>query len=198
MLSLTCELATTVGTAPPPTSVLVTVPRSTNRYSSLAVHGPESTHSEPPPTVHPAWVLIAVPLAICVNGAPNGTPLFVSCTVFVTLGFDSISPKAAPPVTKSMTWSHGRKPTRPRAVPNQRSFWSTPTTFVVTVQIAPAQAVVLTAGGLSVPFCHVPCRSTSSPTTKLRLACQLKPACPPNTPPSMWVEPATGAKPVIA
>src|SRR5437660_2468782 len=98
MLSLTCELATTVGTAPPPTNVLVTVPRSTNRYSSLAVQGPERTHSEPPPTVHPAWVLIAVPLAICVNDA-KGTPLFVSTAVFMTVGFDSISPNAAPPVT---------------------------------------------------------------------------------------------------
>src|ERR1700720_1556080 len=99
MLSLTCELATTVGTAPPPTSVLVTVPRSTNRYSSFAVHGPERTHSEPPPTAHPAWVLIAAPLATCVTGAPNGTPLNVSVAVFMTVGFDSISPNAAPPVT---------------------------------------------------------------------------------------------------
>src|SRR5689334_7845915 len=99
MLSLTCELATTVGTAPPPTRVLLTVPRSTNRYSSLAVHGPERTHSEPPPTVHPPWVLMAVPLAIWMTGAPNGTPLNVSAAVFVTVGFDSISPNAAPPVT---------------------------------------------------------------------------------------------------
>src|SRR5690242_11676143 len=177
MLSFTCELATTVGMAPPPTYVLVTVPRSTNRYSSLAVQGPESTHSEPPPAVHPPRMLIVVPLLTVVVVA-RGVPKNVCVLVFMTVVFDSISPKAAPPVTNSITWSHGRNPSRPRAVPNQRSFWSTPTTSVLIVQRMPtiAQVVVLTAGGLSVPFCHVPCRSASSPTTKSRVACQLKPA----------------------
>src|SRR5215471_9721355 len=152
-LSFTCELATTVGRTPPPTNVLVTVPRSTNRYSSFAVHGPESTHSEPPPTVHPARVLIAVPLVIAVV-VPSGVPKKVCVLVFMIVAFDSTSPKAAPPVTKSITWSQGRNPARARAVPNQRSFWSTPTIFVVVVQRMPAiaQVVVLRAGGLSVPF----------------------------------------------
>src|ERR1700730_16524772 len=125
MLSLTCEVATTGGTAPPPRNVLLTVQRSTNRYSSFAVHGPERTHSEPPPTVHPPWVLRAVPLAKVVLG-PSGMPGRFGVAAFVMVAFDSTSPKAAPPVTKSITWSHGRKPTRARAVPNQRSFWSTP------------------------------------------------------------------------
>src|SRR5262245_11105852 len=133
MLSLTCELATTFGTGPPPMNVLVTVPRSTNRYSSLAVQGPESTHSEPPPTVHPPRVLVAVPLAN-VLVVPSGVPKKVCVAALLMVAFDSTSPKAAPPVAKSITWSHGRKPTRPRAVPNQRSFWSTPTTLVVVVQ----------------------------------------------------------------
>src|ERR1700731_369583 len=99
MLSRTCELATTVGTAPPPANVLVTVPRSTNRYSSFAVHGPERTHSDPPPTVHPPWVLIAVPLAVVVivGNKRLNTPGGVA--VLTMVAFDSTSPNATPPVT---------------------------------------------------------------------------------------------------
>src|ERR1051326_2586486 len=95
--SLTCELATKAGMAPPPAKVLVTVPRSTNRYSSLAVQGPERTHSDPPPAVHPPRVLVAVPLAIAVV-VTTGKPGMVIDTALVMVAFDSTSPKAAPPV----------------------------------------------------------------------------------------------------
>ena len=56
-------------------------------------------------------------------------------------------------------------------------------TFVVTVQsgIAAAQVVVNTAGGLSVPFCHVPCRSTSSPDyEEATTSCIVEFAAPPD------------------
>src|ERR1700745_363776 len=100
MSSVTCELCVTVPNPPNAANVLVTVPRSTCRYSILAVHGPEITHSTPPPTVQPPRVVLALAIALAVVGPTIG-PFGRNAVVVVVLAVAvvSTSPNANPPVT---------------------------------------------------------------------------------------------------
>src|SRR5215471_16934290 len=76
------------------------LPRSTRRYSALAVQFLPSAISRPPPAVQPALVVLAEP-------KPGTLAL--------------ISPTARPPVTNGRKRSKA-KPNRPRAVPSQSFF----------------------------------------------------------------------------
>src|ERR1700694_840600 len=81
-----------------------TLPRSTYRYSSLAVQSPPITPSTPPPTVHPGLMMFDLV-------APARVALESTC------------PYARPPVAYNSTVGATRTPARPRTVPNQSSCW---------------------------------------------------------------------------
>src|SRR5579871_1301084 len=98
MLSVTCELVSSGVKAPSPTKVLLRVPRSTYRYSSLAVQLGANAPSMPAPTVQPALVVVAVARAAALVVVAPGPKLGTTETVVPTSEVDFTSPTAKPPV----------------------------------------------------------------------------------------------------